>query len=242
MSSSSRSSDVGASAGGLHNTVHTPSQIPAGGDKRPRLSDSSLVYVLTGRVHQRSGQSAKQESSRGWLSNLAQIGTSCQRPLGTRRLRPPEAKSRLQQGTMTSNIQNDISDAKIPHLAIYSFGLVQNHSKYLFDAETFVQGKFHLEALHEKQLTKSWIPSGTVPLYAALELSQGQKYGVLTHCGCVEPGSHPLHTGQWIPVFDGQNFKEPQEEQERHFRTNHGGSMDECGHEDEELKLYVVAL
>ena len=53
-----------------------------------------------------------------------------------------------------SNIQKDVSDAKLPQSALYSFALVQNFSKYLLATETFVQVKFHLEASYEKQLGK----------------------------------------------------------------------------------------
>lgn len=60
-----------------YNTVHTPSQIPVDGDRRQRLPVLSGIYVLTGRVHQRSGQSTKPESSWGWLFNPAEISNSC---------------------------------------------------------------------------------------------------------------------------------------------------------------------
>lgn len=60
-------------AEGLPTTVHTRNPTRAGGDRRRRLPVSSLVYVLTSRVHQRSGQSTKQEWSRSWCFDPAQI-------------------------------------------------------------------------------------------------------------------------------------------------------------------------
>lgn len=96
-------------------------------------------------------------------------------------------------------------------------------------------------------LAISWIPSGAVPYYAAPELSQGQKYN--------RPAMAVWRLGQWVSAFDGQNFRElwkeilgnhtpldlhrilkpaqemshSQSQQEKHFRANREGSMDECG-------------
>ena len=37
---------------------------------------------------------------------------------------------------------------------MYSFSLAQNLSRYISVTETFVEVKFHLEALYEKQMEK----------------------------------------------------------------------------------------